>query len=90
MKVILALSLSMNVTMAIGSEKADFYEVTAYPKSMILQDNGSYLVQFSDLATHYFANKKLANCLSTAIQNTQAVVIKHHKKTLIISECKLK
>ena len=84
------LFLTLNMSLLRAEVKTDFFEVSAYPKSIVTQDSKTYTVTFSDLSTNYYTSKEMEKCLSTAIKNSKAVIIKHHKKTLFISECKLK
>ncbi len=89
-KIIFTLLFILDVATIKADEKNDYFEVSAYPHSLSLQDSKLYLVTFADLSAQYFALKSVEGCLSIAIQKKSAVIIKHHKKTLVISECRPK
>lgn len=87
---IFTLVVAFNISTLKAEEKTEFFEVTAFPKSLVLQASKTYLVTFSDLSAQYLAQENVEKCLSIAIQSKTAVFIKHHKKTLLISECRPK
>ncbi len=87
---LIILFLTINISTLRAEVKTDFFEVSAYPKSLVAQNAKTFMVTFSDLSANYYASKEMEQCLSLAIKNSKAVIIKHHKKTLFISECKLK